>query len=99
MNTCSKEILKGYKVDNPTAISTNVPLTTADAYKIITVFNETDKAVKVIYKNSGGDDANFYVPPARSFTRVINSGLLINSLYLQAVGGTATGSVYINLGN
>jgi hypothetical protein len=99
MNTCSNEIVKGYKVDTPGTTATNVPLTSGDSYSILTVFNETDKPIKIAYKNEGGQAANFYVPPARSFTRVVNGSLMLNSLSVQAIGAVATGSVYFNLGN
>ena len=68
-------------------------------FRQITVFNETDKVVKLQYKDSGSNPSNFQVPAGKAFTRIMHQPIAHNSLYIASVGGAATGDVIINLGN
>jgi hypothetical protein len=98
-NCANQELSKGYSVPNPKLVIQ--PVTTDDVpYSVMTVFNETDQTIKVSYKNNAATGADFLVPKAgRSFTRVINQGLMAGTLKVQSLGADATGNVIINLGN
>lgn len=99
MSCATKEISKGYTVTNPGTVPATV--TIGDfVFKNITVFNEADQNVKVSYKDTNGNAADFIVPKnGRAFTRSINGELLITSLQINAIGNAATGTVIFNLGN
>lgn len=92
------EKVKSYVVANPTAVG--AIQTTEDGFHVITVFNETDKPIKVSYKDTSGNASDFIVPPnGRTFTRVMHAVLLLGSLHVKSTTEDATGYVYINLGN
>lgn len=98
--SCSIEVLKSYSVSNPTAARTNVPVNADDNYRILTVYNTTDQDILIDYKTQEGYGGSFTLPRGgNTFTRVINGTLLYNSLFVTAIGSTATGNVYFNLGN
>ena len=103
MNTaCSNtEKLKGYIAANPGSASPTGVTIEQTTFNIITVFNETDQDVKIAYKAAkDGGDNHFYVPKAgRQFTRVVNGGIIWNSLTVQALTSDASGNVFINLGS
>lgn len=100
MSCAIKEVSKGYIMSNPGTVLTIVPIDTQKEFSVVTVFNEADQNIKVSYKNKNGEAADFIIPKnGRSFTRVINGGLLNNSLQLQSIGAAATGNVIFNVGN
>lgn len=100
MSCTVSEVSKGYVVTNPGTTIQSVTIDATKSFSVITVFNEADQNVKITYKNTNGEIADFIVPKSgRSFTRVINGGLLNNSLQINALNIAATGSVIINLGN
>lgn len=99
MSICApKEILKGFEVSNPNAIAT-VNLGTLADFNKMTVFNETDKRMKVNYKDEDNNLCDFIIPAGKSFTRIMNKRLLPGSVQLQSLAGASTGVVIFNLGN
>jgi hypothetical protein len=99
-NCAASEQSKGILVADVTGLDKPVNNGTKVSFGVITVFNETDQDILVSYKNTAAEDANFYVPKdGRSFTRVINQGLMNGSIRIKTTGAEATGHVIINLGN
>ena len=82
------------------------PLTVLVAieYQTITVFNDSDRPIKVEWRNSDSSEIDyFYVPNGgKSYTHSIGTGFILpNSLIISSESDSvqATGNITINLSN
>lgn len=105
---CTAELSKGLIITNPAAdpAGTTVDLATlfaAGAAKLfdeLTVFNDTDRPVRVTWVNTSTGNTDFFFVPngGKSFTHRLNLGSITNASFnVSSWDGTiATGRVTIN---
>jgi len=103
MSTCTEHT---YAVQIPSAAiapgtAITIPTDEAQDFIFITVFNESDKAVKVNYTTEDGGGVMFIVPSGFTDTRkthspIVNDSIKVNSMHPSVA---ATGDITINLGN
>lgn len=106
--SCVAEISKGLIITNPAANPTGTTtdlstLFTANAAKLfdeLTVFNDTDRPVRVSWTNSSTGNVDFFFVPngGKAFTHKLNIGSITNvSFNVSSWDNTlATGRVTIN---
>jgi hypothetical protein len=93
-------VCKSYIVTDPETTAELVAgIVSVPKFNKLTVFNETDQPVQIDYKDTGGNASVVIVPPARTFTRIMNNDLNPASVYCKSVTTNATGKVYLILGN
>ncbi len=103
MSTCTEHT---YAVQIPSAAiapgtAVTIPTDEAQDFVFITVFNESDKGVKVNYTTEDGGGVMFIVPSGFTDTRkthspIVNDSIKINSVDLVLA---ASGNITVNLGN
>jgi hypothetical protein len=81
--------------------SVTIPTTENQDFVFMTVFNESDKAVKVNYATEDGGGAMFIVPSGFTDTRKTNSPIVNDSIKINSMHSTlaASGNITVNLGN
>lgn len=107
--SCKADLVKGFQVtDVPVAgigvgvdLSTLFPAGQQKLFNVITVYNNTNRAVKVSYMNdTGGITSDFIIPNGgSSFTHELAIGFIVPaSLKFYSIDATiATGVVTVNV--
>ena len=72
----------------------------AGEFNMITVMNTSNKDIKATYTTEDGGGFSFNIPMGFQHTRKMNSNLVNSSLKMVSLDvSSASGNIYINLGN
>lgn len=109
MRQCSAELIKAILITGAgvMGVGTDINLTglftngIVELFDEITVFNDSDRPIRVAYTNTLSGKSDFFIVPhgGKSFTHVLNTGSIATaSLKVYSIDATlATGNITINL--
>ena len=97
------EVSETFFVSDPTLVGINVvvpdPNSVKDAYRLVTVINDTDQDIIVSFENTEGNVGAFTVTKSiKGFTKGLKAGTFKNNSFkVKSLVANATGKVTFNL--